>query len=80
MSIFKPDEIDTLEAFQNADDCQDWKSHDPTFEWTEEELAEFARDEEYAKQEQLAMAAWWEMEGVRCATFGRDPNQNPYQS
>lgn len=30
-------------------------------------------------KEMEAMVGRWDMEGVRCATFGRDPQQNPYR-
>jgi hypothetical protein len=79
MTKIQPNDVESLESFQNLDDCEDWLSHDPTFEWSEDDLAEFAHEEAYRKQEQEAMAAWWDMEGVRCATFGRDPNKNPYR-
>jgi len=69
-----------LEGFQNLDESEDWKNHDPHFEWTDEELEQMALDEQYERHQQEAMAAWWDMDGVRCATFGRDPNKNPYRS
>ena len=75
--IVQPHEIEDLEGFQNEDASEDWESHDPSFEWTAEDLEEFEHDRRCAIAEQQALAAWWEMEGVRCATFGR-PNQNPY--
>ena len=78
MSVFTTDQIESLDAFQNTDDCQDWLSYEPQFEWTEDDLAEFDYEEKVAEMERQAMAAWWEMEGVRCATFGRDPTRNPY--
>lgn len=75
-------QIESLDGFQNTDDCEDWLWHEPKFEWTAEELREFERErqmeEAYYRQMQEAMAGWWEIEGVRCATFGRDPNENPY--
>lgn len=78
MSIFKPDEVESLEDFQNEDACDDWKSYEPSFEWTDEDLREFEEEKRQYEMEVLAMAAWWEMEGVRCATFDRNPNENPY--
>ena len=71
-------QLEDLDGFQNLDESTDWLSHDPKFEWTEDDLAEFEFDRRVAENERLAMAAWWEMEGVRCATFGRDPQKNPY--
>ena len=71
-----------MEDFQNLDTSEDWKEHDPSFEWTEddmEELRKLEMEEEYEKQKMEAMAGWWDMEGVRCATFGRNPKQNPYR-
>ena len=68
-----------MEDFQNLDTSEDWQEHDPSFEWTEEELYEMYLEEQYERQEMEAMAGWWDMEGVRCATFGRNPNQNPYR-
>jgi hypothetical protein len=77
--IIKPHQIETLDdGFQNIDADKTWLDHEPTFEWTEDDLAEFERDRLYAEQEAHAMACWWEHEGVKCATFGRDPNVNPY--
>ena len=78
--LFTPEKIESLDGFQNLDSSDDWLSHDPTFEWTDDELADFQREEDYEQQQLDAMAGWWEMEGVRCATFGRNPNQNPYKS
>ena len=78
MTIITRTEIECLDGYQNDDRCLDYLSHDPKFEWSGDDLAEFAYDREVAAQERLAMAGWWEMEGVRCATFGRDPNVNPY--
>jgi len=71
-------QIEDLEFFQNLDNCKDWLNHNPSFEWTEEDLEEFQHEERCRENEQKAMAAWWDMEGVRCATFGRNPNENPY--
>ena len=68
-----------INGFQNLDSDEDWKYHDPTFEWIEEDLIEFEREEKLELAYQEAMAGWWEMEGVRCATFGRDPMENPYK-
>lgn len=66
--------IESLDSFQNLDSDTDWLAHEPHYEPDWEEL-EFER--KIAENERLAMAAWWEMEGVRCATFG-NPNRNPY--
>ena len=75
--IVSHDQIeDVRDGFQNDDASTDWLSHEPEFEWTEEDLAEFERDREYEEQNRLAMADWWEIEGVRCWTFG--PPENPY--
>ena len=78
MSVFLPRHVEMRDGFQNDDLCGDWLSHDPEFEWSEEDKAEFDREELYAQMQQQAMAAWWEDEGVRCATFGRNPQENPY--
>lgn len=75
----EPHQIESLDGFQNVDSSKDWLAHDPSFEWTAEDLLEFHREEDIARQEQEAMAGWWDMEGVRCATFGRNPQQNPYR-
>ena len=71
---------ENLDAFQNLDTCRDWESHAPEFEWTDDDLQEFEEERQAIECNLLAMAMWWECEGVRCATFGRDPNQNPYMS
>lgn len=76
---FTEENIENLNGFQNLDTCDDWMSHAPPFEWTSEDLYEFERAEEYREQEAEAMFHWWEAEGVRCATFGRNPNENPYK-
>jgi len=78
MTIVIPQQIESLDAFQNRDDSDDWRSHNPQFAWTEEDLEEFEHEKRVAEQERQAMIGWWEMEGVRCGTFGRDPQQNPY--
>jgi hypothetical protein len=72
--------IESLEGFQNDDLSKDWLSHDPSFEWDYEELEAFEQRRKEQEQKMIAMAAWWDMEGVRCATFGRDPNKNPYRA
>lgn len=77
--IITPEQLEDLDGFQNDDQSNDWQNHDPVFEWTPEQLEEFERERRYAEQEAEAMAGWWDMEGVRCATFGRDPNENPYR-
>lgn len=75
----KTHEIESLDDFQNNDlHDRDWMNHDPTFEWTVEDREEFERERQLVEYELQAMAGWWEWEGVRCATFGRDPNCNPY--
>lgn len=74
-----PNDLESLDGFQNLDDNKDWQTHEPKFEWTPEELEEFERDKQLIEMEMEAMAMWWDMEGVRCATFGRNPNQNPYR-
>lgn len=79
MTIVLPRHIEDLDGFQNDDSDESWKSHAPDFEWTAEDLEEFDREEEYERQKMEALAGWWEMEGVRCGTFGRDPQQNPYR-
>lgn len=76
--VLNEGDLDSLDGFQNLDKDIDWQSHEPEFEWTEEELAEFERDKQLDEMELEAMAAWWDMEGVRCATFG-NPNKNPYR-
>jgi hypothetical protein len=81
--FFKPEEIETLDGFQNLDNNTDWLDHEPKFEWTDEDYAEFEHDRLIAENNRLAMAGWWEMEGVRCWTWvgiipGYDPNKNPY--
>lgn len=67
---------------QNDDRCDDWKSHNPQSAWTLEDQVKWEEEQELLRQAELAnglaMAYWWDLEGVRCATFGRDPNQNPY--
>lgn len=65
-----------LDFFQNLDQSNHWKSHNPHFKWTREELEEFEKEKDYREMERLAMAAWWEEEGVRCWTWG--PPKNPY--
>jgi len=77
--MITPEEIETLEGFQNLDDDFDWADHDPSFEWTVEDLEEFEHEERAVRAEIEALIGWWEMEGVRCATFGRNPNENPYK-
>ena len=69
----------SLDGFQNLDKDEDWKTHDPIFEWDYEELVAFEQERQQFEQEMIAMVGWWEIDGVRCATFGRDPNRNPYQ-
>lgn len=69
-----PDFADFYE--QSFDKNRDWRDHDPVFEWTEGDLQEFERERLIAENERLAMAAWWEDEGVRCWTFGFP--RNPY--
>ena len=69
---------DFEEFFQNEDQCDAWKQDPPAFEWTEEDLEEFRLEELAERQYWIALAGWWEIEGVRCATFGRDPSRNPY--
>jgi hypothetical protein len=76
-SFIRQNTIESLEGFQNLDKDQGWLNHAPRFAWTEEDLREFEEEERLAEIEQLALANWWEMEGVRCATFG-NPNKNPY--
>ena len=76
LSVVRPASIEGLDGFQNMDDSGDWRDHEPEFAWTDEDLAEFEHDRRVAENERLAMAAWWEMEGVRCGTFG--PPRNPY--
>lgn len=73
-------DVESLDGFQNDDASTDWESHDPEFAWTPDDLQEFEEDERgnQYQQQREAMAAWWEMEGVRCATFGRNPTDNPY--
>ena len=72
-------DIESLDGFQNADKLQDWRNHDPGFQWTAEDLEEFDLQERTRNHELEAMAGWWEMEGVRCMTFNRNPTQNPYR-
>lgn len=43
-SIRRPDQIESLDAFQNLDDEFEWADYDPGFEWTEGDLAEFEHD------------------------------------
>lgn len=76
--ILKPDQIESLNAFQNLDSDESWLDHEPIFKWTEDDFAEFEFERRVEENDRLCMAAWWEYEGVRCATFGRDPNRNPY--
>lgn len=76
--ILSTDQIESLDSFQNLDSDPGWKDHEPRFEWTKADLEEFEHQKRIAESERLAMAAWWEMEGVRCATFDRNPNRNPY--
>lgn len=71
-----------MEDFQNLDTSEDWKEYDPSFEWTEDDIEELRGIEmmkQYDRQKMEAMAGWWDMEGVRCATFGRNPSRNPYR-
>ena len=56
------DAADSGMSFQNLDADEDWLTHDPKFEWTEDDLEQQRRLEE---MELLAMVGWWEMEGVR---------------
>lgn len=75
---YHPEEMD----FQQYDvDCL-WLNHNPENEWTPDDQKNWEREEAMALEarlgEQLANAFFWDLEGVRCATFGRDPNQNPY--
>ena len=52
-------EIESLdEGFQNDDASLDWLSHDPSFEWTEDDLLEFKMEADYERQEMEAMAGW----------------------
>ena len=81
MTVPRTEDIESLDGFQNLDKSNDWQSHEPGFEWTDDDLMAFEYDLMVEEQERLtpALAAWWDLEGVRCATFGRDPNQNPYR-
>ena len=79
-SVVLPHEVEMYpDGFQNLDSDQFWKDHEPVFEWTQDDLLELELEEEMQKQCLAAMAGWWDMEGVRCATFGRNPKQNPYR-
>ena len=53
--------FESLDGFQNLDTSKDWKNHNPTFKWTDEDLAEFEFEEKFA-QRMEAMVAWWNME------------------
>jgi len=75
-----PHDLESLEGFQNADSDDDWKTDDPVFKWTQEDLDEFIYDWKVAESERQSLIGWWEDEGVRCYTFDRDPNQNPYKA
>lgn len=70
-------------GFQNLDNSDDWRHHNPESEWTEEDTERDRVEKAMAKAayeaEQQAQAFWWDLEGVRCATFG-DPGVNPYEA
>lgn len=51
-------DIESLSGFQNDDRSEDWKSHDPSFEWSPEVLAEFELEAAHQQQELDAMAGW----------------------
>lgn len=60
-----------------------WKDYMPSPFTPEDKVRwsiERRLEEAAAEAEQLALAFWWDLEGVRCATFGQDPNCNPYRS
>ena len=71
------------DACQNLDISSDWLSHNPPSEWTDADERLWQEEERMALEarqaEQLAKGYWWDLEGVRCATFGRDPHTNPYR-
>ena len=76
LSVVRPTSIEDLDGFQNMDESDDWMEWAPEWQWTDDDLDEFEHERRVAENERLMMAAWWEMEGVRCWTFG--PPKNPY--
>ena len=92
MSDLRPrsavDQQTHLEAFGYRatvlDTCEDWKTDQPLSEWTPEDQVKEAelKAEEflYWANVKRAMASVWQAEGVRCATGGRNPERNPYES
>lgn len=36
-----PNDIESLDGFQNLDDNEDWLNHEPEFAWSAEDLEEF---------------------------------------
>lgn len=76
MSVINDMDPDFADFFQNLDSDMSWLDHEPKFEWTEEDYAEFEQQRIIEENDRLSMAAWWEDEGVRCWTFG--PPRNPY--
>ena len=78
--MIKQDQIDNCfkDFFQNLDSDKSWLDHEPKFEWTEDDYAEFEWERRVEENDRLSMAAWWEDEGVRCATLDRNPSRNPY--
>ena len=76
LSVAWPHTIESMDGFQNQDDDDSWQHYAPDWEWTDSDLAEFEHELLVEENERLAMAAWWEMEGVRCWTYG--PPTNPY--
>ena len=77
MSIMHQIDPDFRDFFHGDDRSTDWLDHEPTFEWTDDDLEEFQRERAIEENHRLMMAAWWDMEGVRCWTFG--PPRNPYR-
>jgi hypothetical protein len=78
MSVIDYDDPEYTFMVGSEDRDESWKDWCPDFEWLPDDLEEFEHDKRCAENERLAMAGWWEMEGVRCYTFNRNPQQNPY--
>ena len=67
----------------NLDKSTDWLTHDPSFEWTEDDLAEFEHERRVAEQNEAFYMSYFEMaygEPFRCWTWvvlsgkGKDGN------
>jgi len=73
------DENDFRDFYNLDDRDESWKTDELEFEWTTDDLQEFERERRHDENNLLMMAAWWDMEGVRCGTFERNPKKNPYR-